>query len=164
MRNQRIGTNENSFDPAEYSRVGADAEGETQNREDREARSLQKHSRTEAEILQNSSAHLHTRCSRALSLICSRPPNSRTAALRASFGDMPAAMLRSVNASRCCCISAFISASRLCFRTSPSSRQNQAWNRGIIYEAARTRLIPAVIRDQCSFSAASCFRPAPVNR
>src|SRR5205823_8323850 len=65
-----------------------------------------------------------------------RESETRTDTLRASFGDMPAAMLRSVNASRCCCIFAFISDSRLRFRTSPNRRQNQARNRGIIYEAA----------------------------
>ena len=42
---------------------------------------------------------IQTRCSRAVSLICSTPPNCRSAAFRASCGDMPAAMLRSINLS-----------------------------------------------------------------
>src|SRR5207248_11731793 len=71
------------------------------------------------------------RCSRAISFVCSIPPNWRSAALRASCGSIPAAIFRSIKRSRCACISSAISASRRFLENNPSSRENQARSRGI---------------------------------
>ena len=52
MRDQRVGANQNSFDPAHDGGAGADSKGETKDCEDRESGIADKHSQAEANILQ----------------------------------------------------------------------------------------------------------------
>src|SRR5216117_3569671 len=50
--NQRVGVKEDSFDPTEHGRVGADAQGQAKNREQRKPWIAKKHSNTEAQVLE----------------------------------------------------------------------------------------------------------------
>jgi hypothetical protein len=52
MSNQRLGTNQNSFDPAENCGVCSDAERQAQDCGDRESRCAPKHSRAETHVLE----------------------------------------------------------------------------------------------------------------
>ena len=51
VRNQRIRSDQNSFDPTEHGGVRSDAESQTQNRERTETGSAPKHPRAEAQVL-----------------------------------------------------------------------------------------------------------------
>src|SRR5204863_9829832 len=51
VRDQGVGANQNSFDPAQDRGVCADPEDETKNRQNRKSRSAPKHARAEANIL-----------------------------------------------------------------------------------------------------------------
>src|SRR5262249_46473987 len=48
---ERVGTKENSFDPAEYGSIGADPQGQAQNREERKAGVSPENAQAEAKIL-----------------------------------------------------------------------------------------------------------------
>src|SRR5437667_7585675 len=51
MRDERVGANQNSLDPTEHRRVGADAERQTKNCKNGKSRATPKHSRAEPQVL-----------------------------------------------------------------------------------------------------------------
>src|SRR5262245_38025962 len=54
VRHQRIGTNQNSFDPTEHSRVCPDAKCEANQRKEGKTRTTSKHSEPKTKILEKS--------------------------------------------------------------------------------------------------------------
>jgi len=52
MRDQRVRTNQNSFDPTEDGGIGADPERQTEDCKKRKAGTAPKHSEAEAKVLQ----------------------------------------------------------------------------------------------------------------
>src|SRR5260370_6066814 len=60
MRDERVGAEENSFDPTEDSGIGADPQSQAKNREDRKPRTAPKHPDAEAEVLQRRLDHRYS--------------------------------------------------------------------------------------------------------
>src|ERR1700693_1006320 len=52
MRDQRVGANQNYFDPAHGGGAGADSKRETEDCQDRESGVAEKHSRAKSDVLQ----------------------------------------------------------------------------------------------------------------
>ena len=104
------------------------------------------------------------RASRHTSLICSTPPNARSACCRAASAGMPLARSRSVSRSMCSCSSSL----QLRFASIAEDERPQRGCRRmcqsrIVYVLSSTRLTPADSRSHFDTSVASCFRPARVS-
>src|SRR5262249_12112766 len=159
----RIRMKQNSFSPAQNGGVGADSECQTKNGQDREGGVAPESAEAEAHILSELvRPEPHTLFPRDLLPVfdTAKFPKRRVARFTGQHAgrDFPLRCFIKV-------LLDFLGYLRIALLLSKRAEKTPARCADYFHcqVAVKTRLIPLVMRDQCSLSAASCLRPAAVS-